>query len=193
MKFKKHTVIQVGDNKIIVSDGEINSDDCWYIDDTNIIRKSITNDADYWKARKDYTKIIAQLPSEKTLDGIPIAEEIGVEQLAEYYGKLTQGEINPLYSDKFKNHVEHLSKIDFIAGYNLSKSDGVFNESDMIGFLRFYRKTAVFGFESTGENIEKSDSELLSLYIQSLPQSINLLCSDDGEPIMIDNTFKYRK
>lgn len=182
MKFQKHKLITVGDNKIIVSDGEINSDDCWYVDDTNTIRKSITNDADYWKARKDYTKIIAQLPSEKTLDGIPLCEEIRAEELAE---KLLQNQLNYYINEK---HTQD-ECIDFIIGfkismkisYNLSKSDGVFNESDMKRMFECGRN-----FQLTGEN---NFTEL----IESLQQRISLLCSDDGEPIMIDNTFKYRK
>lgn len=31
----------------------------WYIDDSNMVRKSVTNDKTYWSSRKDYKRIIA--------------------------------------------------------------------------------------------------------------------------------------
>lgn len=42
----------------IISDDEIKEGD-WYIDDTNLVRQSITSDKDYWNRRKDYKKIVA--------------------------------------------------------------------------------------------------------------------------------------
>lgn len=42
----------------LVSNEEIKYND-WYIDDTNQIRQSITDDKEYWDVRQDYLKIIA--------------------------------------------------------------------------------------------------------------------------------------
>ena len=42
----------------IISDEEIKLDD-WYIDDTNKVRQSVTDDKEYWNSRKDYKKVIA--------------------------------------------------------------------------------------------------------------------------------------
>lgn len=42
----------------LANDEPIKIDD-WYIDDTNTIRQSITDDIDYWSRRKDYWKIVA--------------------------------------------------------------------------------------------------------------------------------------
>lgn len=51
----------------------------WYIDDTNQVRQSITSDADYWNARKDYSKIVASNNPE--LSGIP---RISIDFLVEW-------------------------------------------------------------------------------------------------------------
>jgi hypothetical protein len=40
-------------------DEKIEESGCWYIDDTNTVRKSVTSDKDYWKKRSGYHKIIA--------------------------------------------------------------------------------------------------------------------------------------
>lgn len=41
----------------ITSDRPIDSDECWYIDDTNAVRKAITADPDYWRMRDKYKRI----------------------------------------------------------------------------------------------------------------------------------------
>jgi len=32
---------------------------CWYIDDANQVRQSVTDDADYWTVRKNYLEILS--------------------------------------------------------------------------------------------------------------------------------------
>lgn len=46
----------------------------WYIDDANLIRKSVTDDADYWAVRKHYKKVEATYPSMPEISMIDIAD-----------------------------------------------------------------------------------------------------------------------
>ena len=46
---------------LLLSDDKIGLKD-WYLDDTNTVRQSVTNDEDYWSVRKDNKKIIAAYP-----------------------------------------------------------------------------------------------------------------------------------
>lgn len=46
----------------------------WYIDDNNLIRKSVTDDADYWAVRKHYKKVEATYPSMREISRIDIAD-----------------------------------------------------------------------------------------------------------------------
>jgi hypothetical protein len=46
----------------------------WYIDDCNLIRKSVTDDADYWAVRKHYKKVEATYPSMREIGRIDIAD-----------------------------------------------------------------------------------------------------------------------
>lgn len=173
MKFQKHKLIQVGDNKLIVSD-----------------------------------EIIHRIKEEKPLDGIPVAEEIGVEELAlKHFNK--EAEMLYPYAEITKFNEGYIStkhrrkkdseRMKYVSiamsglRFNIestNKSDGVFTESDMNDIVIYYMR---LNNETKFELSKKPKKELLSLYLQSLPQSISLLCNDDGEPIMIDNTFKYRK
>ena len=50
--------IFTGQHLYFVSSEKIGSGD-WYIDDTNSLRKSVTDDEDYWSVRQDYLKVIA--------------------------------------------------------------------------------------------------------------------------------------
>lgn len=197
MKFQKHKTITVGDNKIIISEKVTPKGKLRFISDNRKGMNGFIHECS--ETFENTLEIIAQLPSSSPLDGIPLCEEIGVEELAEYYGELVQGEINPCYNEKFKSHVENLSKIDFLAGYNLNKSDGVYNESDM---RKAFSEGIAIGQDE--EPITESESTVYLLgshqeydsdfnrLIKSLPQTIQLLCNDEGEPIMIDNSFKYK-
>jgi hypothetical protein len=48
----------------------------WYIDDCNLIRKSVTDDADYWAVRKTYKRVEATYPSMPEISMIAIADVI---------------------------------------------------------------------------------------------------------------------
>lgn len=48
---------------LVVRDETPNKIGDWYIDDTNTIRQTVTEDEEYWKARPDYKKIIAAYPT----------------------------------------------------------------------------------------------------------------------------------
>ncbi len=59
---------------VITSDGPVGSG--WYIDDNNLIRKSVTDDADYWAVRKSYKKVEATYPSMPEISMIDIGDVI---------------------------------------------------------------------------------------------------------------------
>jgi hypothetical protein len=58
---------------VITSDETINFG--WYIDDIGQLRKSVTDDADYWSVRKEYKKVIATYPG---VLGIPCIDLVDV-------------------------------------------------------------------------------------------------------------------
>ena len=93
----------------IVSDAEINSDEVWYVDDTNTVRKSITNDADYWKARKDYKKIEYsnnKIEGLKPFELVDEVEELAYKELDSEatIGITTKGESQMFIQGFFKGY-----------------------------------------------------------------------------------------
>lgn len=54
---------------ITSSDEEIKEGD-WYIDDSNMVRKSIISDKEYWSTRQDYKKVILTTNDLLIKDGI---------------------------------------------------------------------------------------------------------------------------
>lgn len=59
---------------VITSDEPVGSG--WYIDDNNLIRKSVTDDADYWAVRKNYKRVEATYPSMPEISMIDIGDVI---------------------------------------------------------------------------------------------------------------------
>lgn len=205
MKFQPHKLITVGDNQLIVSDGEIKEEDnilCFvngeiadrtHQNKVGTIGKCVFengNDGSVWK------KIIAQLPSSKPLKDIPLCEEIGVEELAEIIYPLS----NRMILDQENNFIESQKQDSFIVGYDLNKSDEVFTESDMVGFAEYAVKNCnaadeekfLFKQDNFEPPVVLIGKDLVEKFLQ-YNQTIQLLCNDDGEPIMIDNTFKYKQ
>ena len=214
MKFQPHKTITVGDNKLIVSEGEIKEGNYFLFQTNeptehwhdNTIHNAVRINSESGEVfdergdQKEYSAcqlsegklVIAQLPSSSPLVGIPLCEEIGVEELAEilYPDRTTAG---------YKDHWNKSAQEYFIIGYNLNKSDGVYNESDM---RKAFSEGIAIGQDE--EPITESESTVYLLgshqeydsdfnrLIKSLPQTIQLLCNDDGELIMINNSFKYK-
>jgi hypothetical protein len=76
----QHTYITVSQDIEPIKEGD------WYIDDTNTVRQSLTNDKAYWEVRQDYVKIIATTNPKLTIKeytGV-IDESNGVKEYLEH-------------------------------------------------------------------------------------------------------------
>lgn len=62
-KIEHNAAFFVPQQLLVLSDKTPNKLGDWYLDDTDAIRQTVTEDEEYWKARPDYKKIIAAYPA----------------------------------------------------------------------------------------------------------------------------------
>ena len=184
MKLIPTKTIKVNEIDFVVSDEPIKMND-WYIDDTNTIRESFTDDENYWSARKDYKKILCQLKSDSPIEGVQIAEEVTIEDLAKMYTDDTFPEHKGV--DDNDMSVDDIAEwnhcfFGFISGYTLANKERGYSEEEMRLSFR------------AGRNYE-ADLSLVGFdsLIQSLPTKIFLLTDDEGQPIKINSNYKFVK
>lgn len=98
-------------NLYIISDDEIKEDDC-YIDDTAIIRQSVTSDKEYWSVRRNYKKIIAttdiSLPKGEILVKHIITEGRNAGLIAQY------PQPSPQFIQKYIDEYNKGNKIEYV-------------------------------------------------------------------------------
>lgn len=168
----KHEIIKIDNYLLVVDESEIKFDD-WYIDDSNLLRPSVTSDKDYWSTRKDYKKVIAHLPlnGSPILEGVPLLPPFEIEDSNKdlFYQKQV---MNP-YPTGDQSYVSY--EKGFIDGYNKAKEKYKYTEEDL-------RKAFLKGVSITGEgynaeyaqgndpDIECVFGEEADKFIQSLSQ-----------------------
>ena len=139
--------IQLEDQVLLVKIGEFPPK--WYLDDINQIRKSITDDPDWWSARLGYRSITS---STKPLEGLPLLViEDEVEKLAWDY---TDGNTKSRWAPIVRNAVGY--------GYKKAKETYKFTEEDL-------RKAIQLGSDFCDtESFEPVPELVISDFLQSL-------------------------
>jgi hypothetical protein len=124
----EYTLHKLPQGFIITSDEDINIGE-QYLDDSNFIRRSVTGEGEYWRARNNYKKVIAQ---QDQIDFSFLSEDeqkkIGwfdVDKL-----KLEKYPIDRKFNDSFESGL----RIGFIEGFQKAQellSDRMFTLEDM--------------------------------------------------------------
>jgi len=157
----KYTKLILPDNEIMVSDEEIKFN-CNYIDDTLQIRKSVFDDKDYWKERKEYKKIAA---SKNFINkDIPLFE---VEDVIDCSKELTEYINNKHTQEECIGFVDGFKKC-----YNSNKG---FSEEQMKDAINKYWR-----FDNDQQHLSTwHDKQDLLEYINSLKnEEYELLCEE---------------
>jgi hypothetical protein len=139
----------------------------------------------------DSKNILCQLKSDSPIEGVPIADEVSVEELS----LIAIPPSMELIPDDFLNEGDE-DEVDvndylrecWIACYTLANKERGYSEEEMIGFAEFILRLPKPAFANL-----LVDKDLFQLYIQSLPTKIFLLTDDEEKAIKINNTLKFVK
>jgi len=117
----RYEIVKAANCILAISDDNIEAGDV-YIDDTGLIRRSVTNNKDYWNKRPNYKKVIAYLPDEivkkyisnaERLNRLPLLPDIDEENynIPKYF--ITETEINEVveFIEELRNNIGITPKI----------------------------------------------------------------------------------
>lgn len=183
MKLQKFKTIKVNEIDFVISDEEIKEGDSVYNTDFKAVGKCINPSNE-----PNTFKILCQLKSDSPIEGVPIAEEISVEELANYirsYSSIIK------HSDPNTNVFESGIYQGFKAGYNLLNKERGYSEEEM---RKSFDAGVNYGLDNEEDALQRGyEINDFTHYIQSLPTKIFLLTDDDLKPLRINNTLKFVK
>lgn len=144
----------------------------YYIDDADIVREVTIDDNEYWKARPDYSKIIASNnPALSTLPSLPEMDEDLDALFLEAGGKYCE-----------EHELEYrVARRFFITGYEAAFKQRMYSEEDMKkAFIsgRKFQQGGKSAKEQPGRNEPDFDTFLKSLTKQ--PIAIEVEMKDEG-------------
>lgn len=113
-------IIELEDQVLLVKHGDTPKN--WYLDDTNQIRESITDDPDWWSARLGYRSILS---STKPIEGLPLLI------IEDEVDKLFFEELAKETPQNYDQSLLEATKHGFKYGYNKAKEIYKFTEEDM--------------------------------------------------------------
>jgi hypothetical protein len=136
------------DHYIVVDDSPKGEDFCIpmgtkYLDDTFTVREAITEDIDYWAARKDYyiiTHSTQPLESIVTEDSFKNYEYMSIKEVQELIGEVdAEKKAKEEYKDNLHNPFFTAAPMGYVKGYNQALEDNKekkYTKEDMINAFR---------------------------------------------------------
>lgn len=166
-------LIELEDQVLLVKNGDTPKN--WYLDDANQIRKSITDDPDWWSARLGYRSILA---STKPLEGIPLLV-------------IEDNVIGKPLDDYIRTKTNQDQCVGFIEGYNKAKEKFKFTEDDMVEFAMNMISQYQFGNTNIhNRSMLRESLPKKELWIEVDCTLVGLDLSDNCQPKIINNQIK---
>lgn len=155
----------------------------YYIDDIGEIRKSITDDKDYWSVRDEYHKIIAYYPLTKE------AKELDLPLLPNPFKDTIP---NSGYEEGMFGYTDtevRVAQNAFQEGYKAAQSKGQYSLGDIKRAINFDKYHYEYGNIIASKNDEEIENFIQSLSTQKLPKEFipeyekSYKINSDGENI----------
>jgi hypothetical protein len=141
----------------ILSDEEIKEDN-WYLDDTNVIRQSVTSDKNYWSRRSNYKKIIASTDSLTMTEGYDVNTDMPI--------KYNFPSIPQLFIDKYVSEYNKGNKIEEVM-VEYEQYDGYPPVSFMSDALKVHYLDNTIYIKSTKDSWDRKEMiNILKIYLQ---------------------------